>query len=205
MAFENYNVENNARTVLANGILAGDTTITLKTGEGALFPATQFIATLEHWDANGVVTKREVVKVTSRAGDVLTGVTRAFEPCVQEDSQTTKTATQNPLNFDANDFLEIRVTKKLLKDITDEIVRLETDKANDNVVVKLAGTQTITGDKSFTGDVNFVDHPTQVSYVAPTLDNEYVPKKYVDDEITEASAVGVLSNSDFLAGEYLLG
>lgn len=40
MAFQNYNLKNNARTTLATGILAATTTISVKTGEGDLFATT---------------------------------------------------------------------------------------------------------------------------------------------------------------------
>lgn len=71
---------NNAVSTLAAAILVGDTSLTLATGDGARFPALAggdyFLLTLE---AGPLVTDaREIVRVTARAGDVLT-VTRAQE------------------------------------------------------------------------------------------------------------------------------
>ncbi len=64
-------------STLASGILSGDTSITLATGGGALFPALSggnwFRGVLEDVSGN-----KECVKVTARAGDVLT-VDRAQE------------------------------------------------------------------------------------------------------------------------------
>jgi hypothetical protein len=66
---------NNAKSTLASGIAAGDTTLTVATGEGARFPTITgasgdwFYATLE--DANPP-TVREIVKVTARSGDTFT-------------------------------------------------------------------------------------------------------------------------------------
>gem|GEM_PF-5504129 len=39
-----------------------------------------------------------------------------------------------------------------IEDIQDEVERLETDKANDSVVVKLTGNQTIAGTKTFSSN-----------------------------------------------------
>lgn len=65
---------NNASTTLASGIAAGATSITVATGQGALFPTISgsnfFYATLAN--ASNVL---EIVKVTGRTGDVMT-VTR---------------------------------------------------------------------------------------------------------------------------------
>jgi hypothetical protein len=64
---------NNAVSTLAAAIAAGDTSLTVATGEGARFPAISggdwFNVVLEDGPP---VTKREFVKVTARSGDVLT-------------------------------------------------------------------------------------------------------------------------------------
>jgi hypothetical protein len=61
---------NNARTTLASGINASDLTMTVATGDGALFPSPAageyFLVTLE------VGSSHEIVKITSRTGDVFT-------------------------------------------------------------------------------------------------------------------------------------
>jgi hypothetical protein len=67
---------NNAATTLASGITNVATTLTVASGQGALFPspsgAQYFYATLE----NSTATIREIVKVTSRTTDTFT-ITRA--------------------------------------------------------------------------------------------------------------------------------
>ena len=64
---------NNATTTIASGITSGDTTITVAGASGALFPAAgsgdYFYATLNN--SNNDI---EIVKVTSRSGDVMTVV-----------------------------------------------------------------------------------------------------------------------------------
>jgi hypothetical protein len=62
------NVANNASSILAAGISAGDTSLTVAAGEGARFPASNFHITIED----------EILLCTTRTGDVLT-VTRAQE------------------------------------------------------------------------------------------------------------------------------
>lgn len=61
---------NVAETTLASGILAGATSLTVQSGDGAEFPATGDFSVLLQ-DAT-VPTTREWVKATARAGDVLT-------------------------------------------------------------------------------------------------------------------------------------
>ncbi len=64
-----YQLVNNASSYLASGYTAGDTTITLHTGDGALFPATgDFILAIGDPVAF-------YLKCTSRSGDVLTVAT----------------------------------------------------------------------------------------------------------------------------------
>ncbi len=70
---------NNATSTLAAGITNVATTLTVATGHGARFPAPIlasdfFLVTLEKSDGT-----REIVKVTGRTGDVLSGITRAQE------------------------------------------------------------------------------------------------------------------------------
>jgi len=62
------NVKNNAESALASAITAAATSLTLVSGEGSKFPATNFNITIDD----------EILLCSSRAGDVLT-VTRAQE------------------------------------------------------------------------------------------------------------------------------
>lgn len=76
----NINHSNNASSLLAAGILSGDTSLTVTGGQGALFPAVGagVYAKIALEDVSGNI---EIVHLTSRAGDVLT-ITRAQEGTV---------------------------------------------------------------------------------------------------------------------------
>lgn len=70
---------NNAASTLASGITNSDTSITLASGQGALFPALTgsdfFLLTLTQATTES---SWEIVKVTARSGDILT-IVRAQE------------------------------------------------------------------------------------------------------------------------------
>jgi len=71
---------NNAVSLLALPISAADTSLTVMSGYGALFPqpidaGDFFLVTLE----NQTATAREIIRVTGRTGDTLTGLVRAQE------------------------------------------------------------------------------------------------------------------------------
>lgn len=92
---------NNARSRLASDLAAAATSLTVLTGEGALFPALtagldHFLVTLEN--AAG---QREVVRVTNRAADTFT-IERAVE------SVGSETATAH--SFSSQDLVELRLT-----------------------------------------------------------------------------------------------
>lgn len=92
---------NNARTTIADvSIAAGDTTINVATGDGALFPSLAagevFYATLVDTSGN-----REIVKVTARATDAMT-VERGQEGTVAR-------------SFSQDDKFEIRLTAEQLE------------------------------------------------------------------------------------------
>lgn len=117
--YEKYKVEDNAQGQLNAGIASWDTSIVLKSGEGANFPSSwDYICTLIQFDGSGYeetnVVKREKVLVTARTTDTLT-VTRGFDG---------STAT----SFSADDYLVLTVTASLLEDIQDAISNLDTNK-----------------------------------------------------------------------------
>jgi hypothetical protein len=93
---------NNASSTLASGITDTATSMTVATGHGARFPAITgadyFLVTLEKVDGT-----REIVKVTARSGDVLSGLVRAQEG-------TTAVA------FSTGDVVELRVTAETMAD-----------------------------------------------------------------------------------------
>jgi hypothetical protein len=94
---------NNASSTLASGITDTATSMTVATGHGARFPAITgadyFLVTLEKVDGT-----REIVKVTARSGDVLSGLVRAQEG-------TTAVA------FSTGDVVELRVTAGLMSQV----------------------------------------------------------------------------------------
>lgn len=90
---------NNASGQLKEAVSPSDTTITLLTGEGARFPLVSagywFLLTLFK-RVGGTEQNHEIIKVTSRTGDVLT-VERAQENTTAQ-------------SFNINDFVEARLT-----------------------------------------------------------------------------------------------
>lgn len=117
MAFLKFNVADNAVGNLDADILASTTTITLETGDGAVFPSTNFIATLVQYDTptdpTTDVVKREKVLVSSRSGDIFT-CTRWYDG----DSATT---------FSTGDYVYLNVVSKVIEDIQDEVEQVRTD------------------------------------------------------------------------------
>lgn len=116
-------VTNNAFGTLNAGINSSATTIVLTAGQGARFPTLSagdyFYATLIDTSNN-----LEIVKVTARSTDTMT--------VVRGQDNTTARA------YSTNDRFELRPTAALFN-----------EKANDNEVVHLAGTETISGSKTF--------------------------------------------------------
>jgi hypothetical protein len=106
---------NNATSVLASSITNVATSLTLNTGDGSKFPSPTgsdfFLTTLIGRDTNGVENAWEIVKVTARAGDVLT-IVRGQEsttaaawgagtPAQARATATTMSALENSSNKDA--------------------------------------------------------------------------------------------------------
>lgn len=93
------NKKNNAKSTLVWKLQASWTSFVLKAWEWAMFPETNWIVTHRQYSWN-IVTKREIIFYATRTWDVFTWLTRAFEECVQDDSQDPKIQTQNALSFD---------------------------------------------------------------------------------------------------------
>lgn len=102
---------NNARGALASGITSGATSITLGTGQGALFanPSTPdySVATLFQYGAGGE-TNHEIIRITARSGDVLT-VVRGQEATAAR-------------AFSAGDPIQCRVTAAAMNQPNPELV-----------------------------------------------------------------------------------
>ena len=120
---------NNAESTLAWDITASGTAIVLKTGEWDLFPSTGYPEKfkIEHFEGS-VVTKREVLTVSWRTGDILTISDRASEPCVQDESLATKTRTQEAYSFSSGDTISMTITESDYNGVNTELGRLEGDK-----------------------------------------------------------------------------
>lgn len=95
---------NNAAGELLSSIGSGDTSLTLKTGEGALFPSSNFLISIDS----------EIIKVGSRSGDVFSSLVRAQE--------STAAAAHT-----ANSAVEQRITKGTFTELEDAINQNETD------------------------------------------------------------------------------
>ena len=182
MAITNYKTANNVSVVFAAGIDSVTTSLPVETGKGDLFPSVfPYKATLEETDANSNIIKREIVDVTNRVWDILT-ISRATESCPQSYTATTQTA--NALDFTAWAFVSLRITAIEMDGLHNEVV---TDDNTTNIVHK-TGTETITWDKTHTGDLIIdVDKGKTSSISAPTLDESLVNKKYVDDQVSLAA------------------
>lgn len=105
MAFQ---FTNFAESTLASGMTAGQTTATVAASDGGLFPATGDFQLVIIRDSDGA---REIVKGTSRTGDVIT-VTRAQE-------------STTGLIFVAGDKIELRVTAAILNSYVSSIIDID--------------------------------------------------------------------------------
>lgn len=117
--YSNYEARNNVKSELYAPISSLATTVQVASGEGErwgnIFP---MLATLENVDGDGVVQKREIVKITARTGDVLTIVRKAF-PCLPSDSANS----QGSVSFSFNiwDTISNYIAKEYLDVINEAI------------------------------------------------------------------------------------
>jgi len=199
MAFQNYLLDNNAQSSLTAWIWASALSIILKTWEWDLFPISNFPLCIETVDTSTwYVTSREIVLCTARAGDACT-ITRSFASCVQDDSADPKIKGTTAHSFLAWAVVSLYVSKEIIKDIQDEVSRINTvelpAKANDSEVVHNTGDETIAGIKTFSSSPIV---PT------PTTDMQTSTKKYVDDEILSSQDQYKLTNSNLMTWEDLV-
>ena len=121
MAFVNYKTENNSFSYLAIALSSDSTTI--QVNDWDIFPTSwPFILTIEHYDDDWNVVKREIVKWIARDWNTLT-IERAFEQCVADDTANPKTLQQSPFNFVAGDSVSLTITSELVTDLQNEITR----------------------------------------------------------------------------------
>lgn len=111
MQYSNYDMKNNVHATLSTAISSVATTIQLTAWQGARFWNTfPQIATLESFDENWKVIKREIVQITWRSGDNLT-VVRAFAPCPENDDANSQS--QNAISFNADDTISLYIPKEI--------------------------------------------------------------------------------------------
>lgn len=121
MVFVNYKSENNVYSYLA--IALGADATTMQVNDWDIFPSQfPFLVTLEHYDDDWNVVKREIVKCTDRDWNVIT-IVRWFESCVADDTSNPKTLQQAHFNFVAGDSVSLTLTSWFITDIQDEITR----------------------------------------------------------------------------------
>ncbi len=126
MTYNKFTLENLAQWTLDGNISAWATTLVLD-WQGDLFPTTfPFICKIEQFTATNV-TKREIVKCTGRTWNTLT-IVRSFESCPADYTATTLTTTA--FAFLDGDVVSLIESKATIKDIQDEVTRLENDKLN---------------------------------------------------------------------------
>lgn len=121
MVFVNYKSENNVYSYLA--VALGADATTMQVNDWDIFPSQfPFIVTLEHYDDDWNVVKREIVKCTDRDWNTIT-IVRWFETCVADDTSNPKTLQQAHFNFVAGDSVSLTLTSWFITDIQDEITR----------------------------------------------------------------------------------
>lgn len=148
-------LKNNASSTLAGSINAAATSITVDTGDGALFPTLTpgdyFPLTLVK--LVGGVPAREIVRCTARSVDTMT-ITRAQEGTTA-------------LSFSAGDRVELRMTAGVF----DELISAGgTDKIN--VVAAATGTETLDCDDTFVHDLTLAGNTTVALTGLPALSTE---------------------------------
>lgn len=133
-------IKNNARSSLVIDLQSDATTFMCKEWEWDLFPESEFELFIEKFvDNNWKVEakKRESVWITLRAGDVFT-CTKAYDKCVQDDTEDPKVSTKLALSFDSWDTITQYVSSDVFKKINDSITALQDNKldSDDDTVTK---------------------------------------------------------------------
>lgn len=124
-----YVASNLAKSTLDLDISASATSITLKAGDGALFPDEfPFLLKFEKF-VSSAVTKREIVKVTWKSGDTLS-IVRAWENCPASDTAQAQTKTAQ--SFSKYDSVTLIVTAQTWREVQDEVENLWANKLNKN-------------------------------------------------------------------------
>jgi len=136
MRYDQYILKNNVFAEIYAPISSLATTIQVKSWQGARFwNSFPQLLTLENFDDNWKVLKREIVKLTGVSGDYLT-VVRGFAPCPPSDSANGQW--QSTFSFNADDKISLYIPKEIFDRIADAIVDLY-DNGNDRVFITWTG------------------------------------------------------------------
>lgn len=136
MRYDQFILKNNVFAELYAPISSLATTIQVKWWQGARFwNAFPQLLTLENFDQNWKVLKREIVKLTGVSWDYLT-IERGAYPCPPSDDANAQwTAT---FSFDADDKISLYIPKEIFDRIADAIIDLY-DNWNDRVFITWTG------------------------------------------------------------------
>jgi hypothetical protein len=156
---DEYQFENNAKGQLASGINDSVTTLNVKAGEGAEFPALTgskyFMCTLIDGSGN-----REIIKVTARTVD-------SFDTIVRAQEGTAARA------FSADDKVELRVTKGFLNAVVSEMIAPDLD--GTELILDADGDTSVTADTDDQIDIK-IGGTDQISLkdgvIEPVTDND---------------------------------
>lgn len=136
MRYDQFILKNNVFAELYAPISSLATTLQVKSWQGARFwNAFPQLLTLENFDQNWKVLKREIVKLTGVSWDYLT-IERGAYPCPPSDDANAQwTAT---FSFDADDKISLYIPKEIFDRIADAIIDLY-DNWNDRVYITWTG------------------------------------------------------------------
>jgi len=183
-----YNTANNSFGKLESSIWPSATSFIMQSQYSDLFPdhiGVDYFLKLEQKNELWEIVKREIVLVTNKAGDIFT-ITRGAWFCPASDTATTQTNTS--FSFNAGDSVSLTVVSEHIQQMDTDIATLQTTKANDNVVVKLTGDQTIAWVKTFA---------SSPKAPLPTEDDDVATKQYIQNSLI----VQALEKSWFVAWE----
>lgn len=136
MRYDQFILKNNVFAELYAPISSLATTLQVKSWQGARFwNAFPQLLTLENFNDNWKVLKREIVKLTGVSWDYLT-IERGAYPCPPSDDANAQwTAT---FSFDADDKISLYIPKEIFDRIADAIIDLY-DNWNDRVFITWTG------------------------------------------------------------------
>jgi len=176
MVFEKFQTRNNIKWLLDAGMSTITDTMIIQLKYKDLFPPhnwttdRDYLLTIEALSDTFDVLKREIVRVIAKVDNVFTIVRSAWY-CPA--SYIAETYTNTAFSFLSWDVVSLNIVAEDNEDMKTELTRLETDKADDDTVVHLAGEETIDDVKTFTSI-------PVLPLTLPTLQEQAANKEYVD-------------------------